>query len=125
MTLKGINKVTLLGHIAHTPVIRFTESQAPMASFQVATGEYWKDKTSGDYKQKTEWHNVVVFTPCFVKSIAVRAHAGTQIYVEGKMVTRKCWMRVRLSAPPLKSLMPSLAPSPLASIEAYSPNSAR
>lgn len=89
MALKGINKVTLLGHIGKTPVIRYTVANEPMAVFRVATGEYWKDKTSGEYLEKTEWHNVVVFTPFLAEVIAVRAHSGSQVYIEGKMVTRK------------------------------------
>lgn len=89
MALRGINRVTLLGNIGKTPTIRYTAQQEAVAVFQVATGEYWTEKGSGKHKEKTDWHNVVIFNGKLAEVIRDKAKSGSQIYIEGKNVTRK------------------------------------
>ncbi len=89
MALRGINKHTIIGNIGQAPNIRYTAQQQAVAVFQVATGEYWKEKGTGKPKEKTDWHNVVVFNHTLAEVIRDRAKAGTKVYIEGKSVTRK------------------------------------
>ena len=89
MALRGINKVTLLGNIGQTPTIRYTAKQEAVAVFQVATGEFWKEKGTGKPKEKTYWNNVVVFNATLAEAIRDHAKSGTKVYLEGKSVNRK------------------------------------
>lgn len=84
----GVNKVILLGNLGKDPVIRPTSSGAPMASFSLATSETWIDKTTKQRREKTEWHNVVVFNKGLIKIIEKHLHKGTKVYIEGSFQNR-------------------------------------
>lgn len=83
-----LNRVSLLGRLGADPEIRTTQSGDKVASLRIATGEQWKDKQSGEKKERTEWHSVVVFGA--LASVAERFLAkGRRVYVEGQQRTRK------------------------------------
>lgn len=84
--MTGVNKV---GHLGRDPEIRRTQSGAPVASFSLATSERWTDKSTGEKREKTEWHNCVVFNEPLVKLIEQYVKKGSKIYVEGSNSTRK------------------------------------
>ncbi len=85
----SVNKVTLLGNVGQTPEIRSTQSGAQIASFSIATTDYWKDKTTGDKKDKTEWHRIVVFGDSLVNVVKNIVKKGSKVYLEGALQTRK------------------------------------
>lgn len=85
----SINKVILVGNVGKTPEIRRTNSGDPIASFSLATTESWSDRNSGDRKEKTEWHNIVVFNKGLVKIIENYIDKGTKLYIEGQLQTRR------------------------------------
>lgn len=85
----SLNKVMLIGRIGKDPEFRVLPDGKEMASFSLATSEKWKDKTSGESKEKTEWHKISIFNPNLVKLVKSYAKKGTQLYVEGSMQTRK------------------------------------
>ncbi|MDR1982395.1 MAG: single-stranded DNA-binding protein [Holosporaceae bacterium] len=85
----SINKVILVGNLGKDPEIRSTQDGSKVASFSVATSEYWKDKVSGERKDKTEWHRVVIFNPNLADICEKYLHKGSKIYVEGQLQTRK------------------------------------
>ena len=86
--MAGVNKVIIIGNLGRDPEIKYTQSNVPVANFSVATTESWKDKQSGEWQEKTEWHRVVAW-----RFLAERAEKylrkGKQVYVEGKLETRK------------------------------------
>lgn len=84
----SINKVTLIGNLGRDPEIRRTNSGDPVASLSVATAESWKDKATGERKEKTEWHRVTVWGK--LAEIAERyLSRGSKVYLEGQLETRK------------------------------------
>lgn len=85
----GVNKVLLLGHVGADPEIRDTKNGTKMATFRVATSESFKDKVTGDRKEITEWHSVVVFNEALVKVVEQYVKKGSKVYVEGAQKTRK------------------------------------
>ena len=85
----SLNKVTLIGHLGKDPDIRTMQSGGKVASFSLATSESWKDKASGERKERTEWHNVVVYNEGLVKVVEQFLKKGSKIYLEGRMETRK------------------------------------
>jgi len=85
----SINRVILLGNVGRDPEIRCTNSGDEIASFSLATSETWKDKATGEKKESTEWHNIVVFNQNLVKVIRDYVQKGSRVAVEGKMKTRK------------------------------------
>jgi single-strand DNA-binding protein len=85
----SLNKVQLIGNVGKDPEVRTMNSGDKMVSFSVATSESWKDKTSGERKEKTEWHNVVIFNDGLIKVVEQYVKKGSKIYVEGAMQTRK------------------------------------
>ena len=87
--MTGVNKSILLGHLGADPEIRRSQSGAAIASFNVATSESWRDKTTGERKERTEWHRVVVFNEALVKVAEQYLKKGAKVYVEGAMHTRK------------------------------------
>jgi single-strand DNA-binding protein len=87
--MSSLNKVMLIGNLGKDPEIRNTQAGDPIANFSVATSESWKDKQSGEKKEKTEWHNVVVFNPSLAKICGDYLKKGSKVYVEGAMKTRK------------------------------------
>lgn len=84
----GINKVILVGNLGQDPEIRYTADGRPIANFSVATSETWKDKNSGERREKTEWHRVVVFGK-LAEICGEYLAKGRQVYIEGKLQTRK------------------------------------
>ncbi len=84
--MRGINKVTLIGHLGKDPEIRVLENGDCMAKFSIATTETYKDKT-GERKEQTEWHNIVLWRG--LAEIAQKyLHKGNVVYIEGKLQTR-------------------------------------
>lgn len=87
--MAGVNKVILIGHLGRDPEVRRTQAGNPIAQLNVATSETWRDKTTGERKEKTEWHRVVVFTEHAAKFAEQYLKKGAKVYVEGKLRTRK------------------------------------
>ena len=86
----SINKVIVVGNVGSQPEIRATQSTGEeLATFSVATSEKWKDKNTGEPREKTDWHKVVVFAHGLVKVIKNYVHKGSKIYIEGKMQTKE------------------------------------
>jgi single-strand DNA-binding protein len=85
----NVNKVTLIGRLGANPEIRVMQNGNKVASFQVATSTFWKDRNSGERKERTEWHRVVVFNDRFVPIIERVAQKGAHILVEGALQTRE------------------------------------
>jgi single-strand DNA-binding protein len=87
----SLNKVTLIGNLGKDPEIRSTNDGKEIANFSLATSESWKDKATGEKKDKTEWHRIVCFNEGLVKVIKEYVKKGTKIYIEGQLQTRK-WL---------------------------------
>lgn len=85
----SVNKVILLGNCGQTPVIRTTQDGKKIATFSLATSDKWKDKSSGEFREKTEWHKIVVFSEGLVGIIEKYIQKGTRIFLEGTLQTRK------------------------------------
>ncbi len=85
----SINKVILVGNIGQDPEIRSTQDGREIANFSLATSESWKDKNSGERKEKTEWHRVVIFSPGLVGIVKNYVKKGSKVYLEGSLQTRK------------------------------------
>ena len=85
----SVNKVILVGHLGKDPESRFSQDGAKIISFSIATGESWKDKQTGERRDKTEWSNVVIFNPHLADIAEKYLHKGSKVYVEGKIQTRK------------------------------------
>lgn len=85
----SINKVILVGNVGQDPEIRTTQDGREIANFSIATSESWKDKNTGEKKDKTEWHRVVVFSQGLVGIIKNYVKKGTKLYIEGALQTRK------------------------------------
>jgi len=85
----SINRVILLGNVGRDPEIRSTTTGDQIATFSIATSETWKDKTTGERKESTEWHTVVCFNQGLVKIIREYLTKGSRVAIEGKMKTRK------------------------------------
>ena len=85
----SINKVILVGNVGQDPEIRSTQDGREIASFSVATSDSWKDKNSGEKKEKTEWHRVVIFSPGLVGVVKNYVKKGAKLYLEGSLQTRK------------------------------------
>jgi single-strand DNA-binding protein len=84
-----MNKVILIGNIGADPVVRATQDGREIAMISVATTDSWKDKTSGERKDKTEWHKVVIFSQGLVNVVKKYLHKGDKVCVEGALTTRK------------------------------------
>ena len=87
----SLNKVTLIGNLGGDPEIRTTNDGKEIANFSLATSESWKDKATGEKKEKTEWHRIVCFNEGLVKIIKEYVKKGTKLYIEGQLQTRK-WL---------------------------------
>lgn len=85
----GVNKATLLGHLGRDPEVRMTRAGDPVATFSLATSERWTDKTTGERKERTEWHNVIVYNEGLVKIVEQYLKKGLLVYLEGKIATRE------------------------------------
>lgn len=85
----SLNKVTLIGNLGKDPEIRSTNDGKEIATFSVATTESWRDRASGEKKERTEWHRVVVFNDGLVNVIKNYVKKGSKLYIEGALQTRK------------------------------------
>ena len=85
----SLNKVFLIGRLGNDPDIKSTQNGKSVAILSLATSESWKDKNTGEKKEKTEWHRVVVFNEGLVNVVQQYLKKGAQIYVEGQLTTRK------------------------------------
>ena len=85
----SVNKVILLGNLGADPEIRAMQSGNKVASFSLATSKRWKDKSTQEQKEKTSWHNIVVFGDGLVNIIEQYVKKGSKIYIEGELQTRK------------------------------------
>ncbi|MFZ5715784.1 MAG: single-stranded DNA-binding protein [Bradyrhizobium sp.] len=83
------NEVRLIGHLGHDPEIRRTQDGRPIANFSIATSEQWRDKATGERKEKTDWHRVVVFNENLAKIVEQYVKKGSHVYLVGKLRTRK------------------------------------
>lgn len=87
--MASVNKVTLLGNLGRDPEIRTTQDGREIANLTIATSESWKDKATGERKEKTEWHRVVIFSEGLVKVAKSYLKKGSKVYLEGALQTRK------------------------------------
>lgn len=87
--VNSINKVTLIGNVGRDPEIRTTQDGKEIASITLATSDSWKDKQSGERKERTEWHRVVIFADGLVNIVKNYVKKGSKLYVEGSLQTRK------------------------------------
>lgn len=85
----SLNKVMLIGNLGADPEIRRTQDGRPIATLRIATSETWRDKNSGERREKTEWHQVVVFNEALCKVIEQYVKKGAKVYIEGQLQTRK------------------------------------
>ena len=85
----SVNKVILIGNLGADPEIRRTQDGRPIANLRIATSESWRDKNTGERREKTEWHRVVVFNEGLCKVIEQYVKKGSKVYIEGALQTRK------------------------------------
>ena len=85
----SVNKVILVGNLGKDPEIRRTQGGRPIANLSVATSETWRDKATGERKEKTEWHRVVIFSEGLAKVAEQYLKKGAKVYIEGQLQTRK------------------------------------
>jgi single-strand DNA-binding protein len=88
MSTRGINKVILIGNLGADPEIRHTASGEAVANVRIATSESWKDRTTGEPQERTEWHSVVLFGK-LAEIVEQFLRKGAKVYVEGQLRTRK------------------------------------
>lgn len=88
MSSRGVNRVTIVGNLGQHPDVRLLPDNSKVANFTVATSESWQDKNSGEKREETEWHRIVIFGK--LAEIAEKyLMKGTQVYIEGSLKTRK------------------------------------
>lgn len=85
----SVNKVILVGNLGRDPEIRSIEGDRRVAKFSVATSERWRDRNSGESRERTEWHNIVVYNEALIKRIEDFLRKGSSVYLEGQLETRK------------------------------------
>lgn len=85
----SVNKVILVGNLGKDPEIRSFQNGGRVASFSIATSENWKDKSSGERKEKTEWHRISVLNDKLVEVVEKYVKKGSKLYIEGQLETRK------------------------------------
>lgn len=85
----SLNKVMLIGNLGKDPEVRSMGNGGKVASFSIATSETWKDKQSGERREKTEWHNIVIFNEHLVRVAENYLKKGAKVYIEGALQTRK------------------------------------
>ena len=85
----SVNKVILVGNLGQDPEIRQTQDGRPIANLSVATSESWRDKNSGERREKTEWHRVVIFGEGLCRVAENYLKKGSKVYIEGALQTRK------------------------------------
>ena len=85
----SVNKVILIGNLGADPEIRRTQDGRPIANLRLATSETWRDRNTGERKERTEWHRVVIFNENLCKVVEQYVKKGSKVYVEGQLQTRK------------------------------------
>ncbi len=85
----SVNKVILIGNLGRDPEIRHTNDGMPIVNLSVATSEQWRDRTSGERRERTEWHRVVIFNERLGEVAQKYLHKGSKVYLEGQLQTRK------------------------------------
>jgi len=85
----SINKVILVGNLGKDPEIRYTSDGSKIASFSLATSDTWKDRATGERKDRTEWHRIVIFNEKFSEIVEKYVKKGYKVYLEGQLQTRK------------------------------------
>jgi single-strand DNA-binding protein len=85
----SVNKVILIGNLGRDPEVRRLNSGEPVVNLRIATSESWKDKMSGERKEKTEWHSVVIFNENLARIAEQYLKKGSTVYIEGQLQTRK------------------------------------
>ncbi|API51761.1 single-stranded DNA-binding protein [Rhizobium leguminosarum] len=85
----SVNKVILIGNVGADPEIRRTQDGRPIANIRLATSETWRDRNSGERRERTEWHTVVVFNEGLCKVVEQYVKKGAKLYIEGQLQTRK------------------------------------
>lgn len=85
----SVNKVILIGNMGRDPEIRNTSAGNEIVSFSLATSKSWRDKSTGERREKTEWHRIVVFNERVIKFVKEYVRKGNKVYIEGELQTRK------------------------------------
>jgi single-strand DNA-binding protein len=85
----SVNKVILVGNLGADPEVRHTQDGRPVVNLRVATSESWRDRQSGERKERTEWHRVVIFNENLAKVAEQYLKKGAKVYIEGQLQTRK------------------------------------
>jgi single-strand DNA-binding protein len=85
----SVNKVTLIGNLGADPEVRSTQDGRPIVNLRVATTESWRDRNSGERRERTEWHRVVIFSEGLAKIAEQYLRKGSKVYLEGQLQTRK------------------------------------
>ena len=85
----SVNKVILVGNLGRDPEIRFTQAGKKIANFSIATSEQWRDRQSGERRERTEWHRIVVFSEGLADVVERFVKKGSKLYIEGVLRTRK------------------------------------
>jgi len=85
----SVNKVILVGNLGRDPEIRYTQDNKKIANLNVATSDSWKDKNTGERREKTEWHRVVIFSEGLANIAEKYLRKGSKVYLEGQLQTRK------------------------------------
>lgn len=123
--MSGVNKVILVGRLGKDPEVRHLENGATVANFSMATSETYKDKTTGDRKEITEWHNIVLWRG--LADVAAKyLHKGDMVYIEGKLRTRS-WEKegvTRYTTEVIGDNMTMLSPKSSGGSSDYAPSSA-
>ncbi|APX10112.1 single-stranded DNA-binding protein [Vibrio harveyi] len=92
MAEKGVNRMTIVGNVGKDPEIRYMENQECVAQFTVATGEYWRDRGTGENKESTEWHRIKAFGK-LAEIVRDKVKSGDKVFLEAKSRTRKYKIR--------------------------------
>ena len=87
--MAGVNKVILIGNLGRDPEVRNFANGGKVCNLRIATSETWKDKNSGERKERTEWHSVAIFSEGLVRVAEKYLRKGSKVYIEGKLQTRK------------------------------------
>jgi single-strand DNA-binding protein len=85
----SVNKVILVGNLGRDPEVRYSQSNQKIVNLRIATSERWRDRQSGDNKERTEWHSVVIFNENLADIAERYLRKGSSVYVEGQLQTRK------------------------------------
>lgn len=85
----SVNKVILVGNLGRDPEVRFSQDNKKIVNMSIATSESWKDRNSGERKEKTEWHRVVIFSDGLANIAEKYLRKGSKVYIEGQLQTRK------------------------------------